>query len=155
VSRNDVVAQIGTPRIATVEALLRQSRPDGKVMIVEASSANYNYLRESSKGLDQRDRDRLILVRGAAYDRRCTLELELSDNFAGDNFVRIDGMEVDNKSREDGSFSKSESVEAFTLDELVLANNLVLDVLICTVNGAELAVLRGGHRDEPSSVLGS
>ena len=89
----------------------------------------------------------LHLIHGAAFSRPARLELLISSRHEDDHMLDELETEIDNESRPDAQFQERETVQADTLDSMIQKRGLPWpDVIVVTVNGAEMEVLKGSRR---------
>ena len=147
VEAGDTVTQVGTPNPSKVRLLRQACGPSGRLVVFEASSKNFATLKDSRT--DEGALGKLDLVNKAVFSTAGSMPLMLSASHPGDHVLAGLDAEVDNFERQDAQYGETEQVECDTLDHLLSDLNVSSpDVLIVTVNGAELDVLMGS-----SSVL--
>ncbi len=140
----ETVVQVGTPNPRTVRALLDSCGETGTVVVVEAVRKNYRRLVAASERLPAGIRQALLVVNKAAFSRPGKVEIALSSVYDGDHMITGLDTVMDNLDRVGASFSRIETVQADTLDNILLElDRPDPDLIIVTVNGAEHEVLRG------------
>ena len=143
VNAGDVAVQVGTPNPGTLRELSSAVGATGRVIILEASSANAGTLVDAAARLKD---DNVTIVHCAAWFESGELELAVSP-FHGDHRVMLDGVEHDNDFRSGDAYPQTEQVKARRVDDVLAElGQDAADYIAITVNGAELEVLRGCER---------
>ena len=143
INRGDVVIQVGTPQVETIERIANCIGPNGRAIIIEPEQANVIRLRKRLKEIACNN---IEVVQKAAWHEASHLEFLVSQKWSGNHRLKNDAIVHDNdlREREEGGDYQVTWVEADTVENIARQMNIhQANYIEITVNGAEFQVLQG------------
>ena len=136
--KGDVVVQGGCFMIETVRKWSDAVGVSGKVIVIEADKKNVDILKEE---ISRRNLSNVILVHSGLWDKKDTLELDVSDN-SNKNKLSLDNIHSKILTKDD--YKSKDTIDVDCLDNILTDLGISkVNAVYLTVSGAEREVLEG------------